>query len=396
MKVFISYKFSDERSQELASSITRLLTTLCYEPVTGKHVTSNLVVTQEVRNRIRLCSALISIAPSEADGLSEWLAYEQGLAEGTSIPLVRLANPELNGDLFRGKPPIDIRLDGIDIAEKLISELSNLFGEGQSEKTQEMLAGIRHLPCLKTPDDHKTEYRYKITLGEHPSQKLRRYFYAARFSISYKAKLSGRKVIIESAITANNFSDAYRRLSENPECIYRYILKSKSAEVDFEKNEKMFVVESLRIEDKLVPSATQNVLERGRRLQVEFNAIPPDQFGKEVSISIEILAIVDKRWGEFTILFGYPVKGFEADILFESETDVTDIDILDFVTSGAKPLRLPHHSTKKKLQGASLAVQDWIYPESGVVFLWNYRRQKKAKGNRKRVDIKGVGWPGAN
>jgi hypothetical protein len=387
MKVFISYKFSDGRSQELAGSIARLLTTLCYEPVTGKDVPSDFVVTEEVKNRIRLCSALISIAPSEVSGLSEWLAYEQGLAEGTSIPLVRLANPELNGNLYRGKSPIDIRLDGIDIAEKLISELSNLFCEGLSQKTQEMIAGIRHLPCLKKPDDHKTEYRYHITLGKHTSPELRRFFYAARFSISYKAKLSSNKVVIESAITANNFSDTYRRLSENPECIYRYILKSKTADVDFKKYANMFKVDSLRIEDKLVPAVTQNVLESGGRLQVEFDAIPPDYVNKEVSISIEIIAIVDKRWGEFTILFGYPVKGLEADILFESDTEVTDIDILDFVTSWAKPRRHPHHSTKKKLQGASLTIRDWIYPESGVVFLWNYEGRKKAKGNKEKANV---------
>jgi len=218
----------------------------------------------------------------------------------------------------------------------------------------------------------RKNFVYNITISDGNED-----FYNARFYIHFtiskiNTPLSIRFAKQNRSIEIHNY---YQELFNEDDDIYRYILytnKEKLPENSFEierfvlssSNKQMNIIMEPIYPSKEKLTEESIILKVPKNDEITFKKICRNG---DCELTIILNTIIDKSWGYFPIMFGYPVKKFSS--RFDSQSkEISDINILEFFTSSGKFIR--DESIHYDSIAAAGTLDDIILPDSGLVYVW--------------------------
>ena len=152
-------------------------------------------------------------------------------------------------------------------------------------------------------------------------------------------------------------------LLEDPRCEYRWLLGGGEELV----TERDFHVERVRIDDEDIPIITAKKTDRGYEVWCGDDKLKK-KINHEVKIAIEIVTKKAKNNNIFPVYLVYPTRG--VDITFNYEkADLKNVRAESFFAG-----RHPSPSVvreKGKFIKINVSDMDWIFPTSGVIFIWD-------------------------
>jgi alanine racemase len=208
----------------------------------------------------------------------------------------------------------------------------------------------------------RSGFRYNIRIGQASKTKdaghSQNYF---RVSTHIEYKKTIRDNIFMIGCASNNSQLA--ALFEDPRCEYRWLL-SDGRNLSLERD---FTVERVRIDNKNIPIIETKKTKRGYEVWCGSEALKK-KINSEVKIEIEIATWQAKDKRIFPIYLIYPTRGVDINFNYE-KAKLKNVSEKSFFAG-----RHPHPSISKK-KGKSISIKisdkDWIFPTSGVIFIWD-------------------------
>ena len=152
-------------------------------------------------------------------------------------------------------------------------------------------------------------------------------------------------------------------LIEDPHCEYRWILGHDDDLVA----ERDFKVERMRIDGEDIPIAETKKTDRGYEVWCGDEALKA-KINCEVKIEIEIVTKKAKSNKVFPVYLLYPTRGLEINFNYEN-ANLKNVREESFF-AGRHPQ--PSVSVAKgKFIDIKISDQEWIFPTSGVIFIWD-------------------------
>lgn len=371
MKGFLAYKYDDSESERMAGNLKEFLVSLNIIPVDGKPLFLGEPLNDQIKESIKKSNFLIAIHLSGFT--NNFLNQEIGFAAASNIPVILISDGTSDdGSLMSHHYKLNFRQEGMQNATALINTINKIrisedlalskTDEGHKNKILSELSKFDWFNREKI----KRNYRYQIILEEHQDPKLKDRFFLANFHIHFEAILLYEEVVIETTRTDDNFCQIYDSLVRNPKSIYRYILKTEEkVKLNNLFNIKKITINKLRLQ--INPKRSSGLEPE----HVQFECSHPHLqklIDTQVNFDIEIETIVDKRRNEFTVIFGYPVENLETSLLHR-DSDINKVDVVDMLTSKSPTMK--SRMTGNKNYGAQASYTGWIFPNSGITYIWN-------------------------
>jgi alanine racemase len=303
------------------------------------------------------------ISANEIAAKAKTISYEVLCALGKRAPRVFLQKGK--------KEAFEPRLRRIFIPdeEKSISRIDNIIRHClQTRACDEELGNAIYYEMFETlfgKEDRRLElrsgFRYDISIAKLPKAKnaasSRDYL---RVSTHVEYKKTFRDNIFMIGCASNNAQLA--SLFEDPRCEYRWLLNNgKDLVMD-----RDFTVERVRIDNEKVPIIETKNTKRGYEIWCGSEQLKK-KINTEVKLEIEISTKKARENKIFPIYLVYPVRGLEINFHYE-KAGIKNVREESFF-AGRHPQ--PSVSIKKgKSIGIKISDKDWIFPTSGVIFIW--------------------------
>lgn len=304
------------------------------------------------------------ISADEIAAKAKTISYEVVCALGKRAPRVFIQKGK--------KQTIEPRLRRIFVPdeEKSISRIDNIIRHClQTRARDEELGNAIYYEMFETlfgKEDRRLElrsgFRYDIRIAKSPrKQSTVSLKESLRVSTHIEYKKTLRDNIFMIGCASNNAQLA--ALFEDPRCEYRWLL-SDGRNLSVERD---FTLERVRIDNEDVPVIEAKSTKRGYEVWCGSEKLK-QKINKEVKLEIEISTKKAKENKIFPVYLVYPVRGLEINFNYE-KAGIKNVREESFF-SGRHPR--PTVSIKKgKSIGIKISDQDWIFPTSGVIFIWD-------------------------
>ncbi|MCE5212158.1 MAG: alanine racemase [Deltaproteobacteria bacterium] len=307
------------------------------------------------------------ISANEIAAKAQTISYEVLCALGKRAPRIFLQKGR--------KETFEPRLRRIFIPEeeKSISRIDSIIRHCmQTRARNEELGDAIYYEMFETlfgNEDRRLElrsgFRYNIRIGRAPKTKAfgnSENYFRVSTHVEYKKIIRDNVFMIGCASSNAQLS----ALFEDPRCEYRWLLsdgKTLSLERDF-------TVEQVRIDNEIIPIIETKKTKRGYEVWCGSEELKK-KINNEVKIEIEIATWQSKEKRIFPVYLVYPVRGLKINFNYENANLKNVFEESFFAGRHPHPIVL-----KKKDKSISVKISDkeWIFPTSGVIFIWEGQR----------------------
>ncbi|MBN2515277.1 MAG: alanine racemase [Deltaproteobacteria bacterium] len=210
----------------------------------------------------------------------------------------------------------------------------------------------------------RTGFKYDIHVSEYSEEEkvtdqLADDYFKVTTHIEYSKTLKSDVFFIGCARNNSQLS----QLFDDERCEYRWLLGSRDAQI----KEEDFRVDRVRIDDEDVPIVRAENTSRGYEVWCGGNGIKR-KINKPATIKIEIVTKKFKSNNIFSVYMVYPTRGLEISFNYGG-TQLKNVREVSFF-AGKHPY--PEIEERK---GESITLRinkdEWIFPNSGVTFIWD-------------------------
>jgi len=205
-------------------------------------------------------------------------------------------------------------------------------------------------------------FRYDITISQLPEtadhRKRSDAYFQLRTHVEYKKTIRSDIFMIGCASDSLQLA----ALIEDEHCEYRWILGGDDLVI-----ERDFTVEKMRIDGRDIPIIEAKKTERGYEVWCGSDALK-SKINTEVKIEIEILTKKAKNNRTYAAYLLYPTRGLEINFNYES-ANLKNVRAESFF-AGRHPQAIAHASRGKSIN-IKISSEEWIFPTSGVIFIWD-------------------------
>jgi alanine racemase len=210
----------------------------------------------------------------------------------------------------------------------------------------------------------RTNFRYDIQVAEFSEEEIRADRTAGRefrvtTLIEYTKTLQYPVFMIGCAVNNEQLASFF----EDKRCEYRWLLGQREEAV----TDKDFHVSRVRIDDETIPIIRTQATDRGYEVWCGGEELKK-KVNRQARISIEIVTRKSKRNNLFSVFLVYPTRGL--DIAFNySATHIRNVRDISFFAG--------RHSDPDVIREAGKSIRlrmrddEWIFPTSGVIFMWD-------------------------
>ena len=305
------------------------------------------------------------ISANEIAAKAKTISYEVLCALGKRAPRIFLQKGKTDA--------VEPRLRRIFIPdeEKSISRIDNIIRHClQTRARDEELGNAIYYEMFETlfgKEDRQLElrscFRYNIRVAQLPkAEKIaapsKDYF---RVSTHVEYKKTIRNNIFMIGCASNNSQLA--ALFEDPLCEYRWLL-SNGKDLVMERD---FTVERVRIDNEEIPIIETKKTKRGYEVWCGSEALKK-KINSEVKIEIEIATKQAKHNKIFPVYLIYPTRGVDVNFNYEKAKLKNVRESSFFAGRHLQPAILER---KDKSIGIKISDKEWIFPTSGVIFIWD-------------------------
>jgi len=305
------------------------------------------------------------ISANEIAAKAKTISYEILCALGKRAPRVFLQKGEAGA--------VEPRLRRIFVPdeEKSVTRIDNIIRHCFQARTRnEELGDAIYYEMFETlfgKEDRQLElrssFRYDIKIAQLPeagkSAPSADDYFQLSTHVEYKKTI--RSSIFMIGCASDNAQLA--ALIEDPHCEYRWILGHDDDLVA----ERDFKVERMRIDGEDIPIAETKKTDRGYEVWCGDEALKA-KINCEVKIEIEIVTKKAKSNKVFPVYLLYPTRGLEINFNYEN-ANLKNVREESFF-AGRHPQ--PSVSVAKgKFIDIKISDQEWIFPTSGVIFIWD-------------------------
>jgi alanine racemase len=304
------------------------------------------------------------ISANEIAAKAQTISYEVLCALGKRAPRIFLQKGKTDA--------VEPRLRRIFVPgeEKSIARIDNIIRHCLQTRTRnEELGDAIYYEMFETlfgKEDRQLElrssFRYDITIAQLPEAAERglraKDYFQLRTHVEYKKTIRSNIFMIGCASDSAQLS----ALIEDEHCEYRWIMGGDDLVI-----ERDFTVEKMRIDGEDIPIIEAKKTERG--FEVWFGSDKLKQkINREVKIEIEILTKKAKSNRTFPVYLLYPTRGLEINFNYE-RAGLKNVRAESFF-AGRHP-RAAISAAKGKSINIKISNEEWIFPTSGVIFIWD-------------------------
>lgn len=305
------------------------------------------------------------ISANEIAAKAKTISYEVLCALGKRAPRVFLQKGKTDA--------VEPRLRRIFIPgeEKSLARIDNIIRHCFQARTRnEELGDAIYYEMFETlfgKEDRQLElrtgFRYDIKIAQLPettksTSRFGSYFQVGAH-IEYRKTIKNNVFMIGCALNNQQLS----ALLTDPRCEYRWLLGGGEELV----MERDFHVERVRIDDEDIPITAAKITDRGYEVWCGDDKLKK-KINSEVKISIEIVTKKAKNNNIFPIYLVYPTRGVNITFNYE-KADLKNVRVESFFAG-----RHPSPSivrNKGKFIEINVSDKEWIFPTSGVIFIWD-------------------------
>ena len=304
------------------------------------------------------------ISANEIAAKAQTISYEVLCALGKRAPRVFLQKGK--------KQAVEPRLRRIFIPdeEKSISRIDNIIRHCmQTRARDEALGNAIYYEMFETlfgNEDRRLElragFRYDIQIAKIAKGKnipSSQNYFKISTHIEYKKTLRDNIFMIGCA--SNHAQLA--ALFEDPRCEYRWLL-SDGKNLSLERD---FTVERVRIDNEDIPIIEKKKTKRGYEIWCGSESLKK-KINREVKLEIEIVTKQARENRTFPVYLIYPVRGLDIEFNYEKANLKNVFEESFFAGRHPQPV-----VSRKKGKSISVKIsdQEWIFPTSGVIFIWD-------------------------
>jgi alanine racemase len=306
-----------------------------------------------------------SISANEIAQKAKTISYEVLCALGKRAPRVFIQKGKTDA--------VEPRLRRIFIPdeEKSISRIDNIIRQCFQARTRsEKFGDALYYEMFETlfgKQDRQLElrscFRYDIEIAELPKADtntvLSTDYFQVKAHIEYKKTIRNDIFMIGCALDNKQLE----ALLEDPRCEYRWLLGGGD-DLDTERD---FSVEKVSIDNEVIPIIETKKTGRGYEVWCGDEKLK-DKINKEVKIKIEIVTKKAKSNNIFPVYLIYPTRG--VDITFSyRKAKLKNVRAQSFF-AGRHPSPVLSQSKGKFIE-INIPEKEWIFPTSGVIFIWD-------------------------
>jgi alanine racemase len=305
------------------------------------------------------------ISANEIAAKANTISYEVLCALGKRAPRVFLQKGKTDA--------VEPRLRRIFVPgeEKSIARIDNIIRHCLQTRTRnEELGDAIYYEMFETlfgKEDRQLElrssFRYDITIGHLPDVaehgKRADAYFQLHTHVEYKKTIRSNIFMIGCASDRTQL-DA---LIEDEHCEYRWIL----GDGDDLVIERDFTVEKMCIDGEDIPIIESKKTERGYEVWCGSDALK-SKINTEVKIEIEILTKKAKSNRTYAAYLLYPTRGLDINFHYE-HAGLKNVRAESFF-AGRHP-RADIYASKGKSINIKISNEEWIFPTSGVIFIWD-------------------------
>jgi alanine racemase len=206
-------------------------------------------------------------------------------------------------------------------------------------------------------------FKYNIKIAQLPKTKessaRSKDYFCVSTHIEYKKTIRNNIFMIGCALNNSQLA----ALFEDPRCEYRWLL-SNGKDLVMERD---FAVERVRIDNKNIPIIETRKTKRGYEVWCGSEALK-EKINSEVKIEIEIATKQAKGIKIFPVYLIYPTRGVDINFNYE-KAKLKNVREESFFAG-----RHPQPSisgSKGKFIDIKISDKEWIFPTSGVIFIWD-------------------------
>lgn len=305
------------------------------------------------------------ISANEIAAKAQTISYEVLCALGKRAPRVFLqqgktdtVEPRLRRIFVPGDEKSLARIDGI---------LRHCL---QARARNEELGNAIYYEMFETlfgKEDRQLElrscFRYDITIAALPQttdhQKRSDAYFQLRTHIEYKKTIRSNLFLIGCASDRRQLE----ALIDDEHCEYRWIL----GDGDDLIIERDFTVEKMRIDGEDIPVIEAKKTGRGYEVWCGSDALK-SKINTEVKIEIEILTKKAKRNRTYAAYLLYPTRGLDIHFHYE-QAGLKNVRAESFFSGRHPQAAITAH--KDKSIHVHIPGEEWVFPTSGVIFIWD-------------------------
>jgi len=206
----------------------------------------------------------------------------------------------------------------------------------------------------------RTGFRYDIEVSEFADEEQNADdYFRVTTHIEYSKTLKNDVFFIGCAMNNRQLSELF----DDEQCEYRWLLGTR----DLNIKESDFRVEGVRVDGYEVPILKSENTSRGYEVWCGGEAIR-DKLNRPVKIEIEIMTKKFKSNNIFSVYMVYPTRGIEINFNYGG-TRLQNVREVSFF-AGKHPYP---EIREEKGQSIRIAIDEneWIFPNSGVTFIWD-------------------------
>ena len=303
------------------------------------------------------------ISANEIASRAGTISYEILCALGKRAPRVFLQKGEMDA--------VEPRLRRIYVPgeEKSLARIDNIIRHCLQARTSEELGDAIYYEMFETlfgKEDRQLElrsgFRYDITISALPETVEQKRRAGAYFSL--KTHVEYIKTIRSDVFMIGCASDSRQlaALIEDQRCEYRWILGGGDLVI-----ERDFNVEKVRVDGEDIPVIETKKTDRGYEIWCGSESLK-GKLNTEVKFEIEILTKKAKSNRTFPVYLLYPTRGLEINFNHEN-ANLKNVRAESFF-AGRQPL-----ATIRTIKDKSISIkmpdEEWIFPTSGAIFIWD-------------------------
>ncbi|HPC74572.1 MAG TPA: alanine racemase [Syntrophales bacterium] len=210
----------------------------------------------------------------------------------------------------------------------------------------------------------RTNFRYDITVSDYPARETRNdpqavNYFKVTTHIEYTKTLRNNPFIIGCALNNQQLSDLF----EDPRCEYRWLLFSRDALF----KEGDFQVDRVCVDGEVVPITRTAYTTRGYEVWCGGDVLRK-KINRPIRLKIDIQTKKYKSSNSFSVYLVYPTRGLDISFHYAG-TNLKNVREVSFF-AGKHPY--PQVTTERgKLIRLMVDENDWVFPNSGVTFIWD-------------------------
>ncbi|MGA2781530.1 MAG: alanine racemase [Smithella sp.] len=305
------------------------------------------------------------ISANEIADKAKTISYEVLCALGKRAPRVFLQKGKTGA--------VEPRLRRIFIPdeEKSISRIDNIIRHClQTRARDEELGNAIYYEMFETlfgKEDRQLElrsrFKYNIKIAQLPKTKeisaRSKDYFRVSTHIEYKKTIRDNIFMIGCALNNSQLATLF----EDPRCEYRWLL-SNGKDLVMDRD---FSVERVRIDNKNIPVIETKKTKRGYEVWCGSDELK-EKINSEVKIEIEIATWQAKKNKIFPVYLIYPTRGVDVNFNYE-KAGLKNVREESFFAGRHPQPSISEH--KGKSIDIKISDKEWIFPTSGVIFIWD-------------------------